>query len=48
MRFMMTVVIDISCPECGQTQSVRKERLGTYRCIECDHTFDQADLEPEV
>lgn len=44
----MTVVVDIACPECGATHSVQKEGLGTYRCTECDTTFSQADVEPEV
>jgi len=44
----MTVVVDIACPKCGETDPVRKEGLGTYRCLECDHTFSQTDVEPEV
>jgi len=44
---VMTVVVDIACPKCGETDPVRKEGLGTYRCIECDHTFSQTDVEPE-
>jgi|GEM_PF-1791257 len=39
-------VIDISCPECGSTGSVRKERIGTYRCTECGFEFDHEDLDP--
>ncbi len=42
----MTVVVDISCPKCGQTDPVRKESLATYRCIDCDHSFSQTDVEP--
>ena len=39
-------VIDIACPDCGRTGSVRKERIGTYRCAECGHEFDHSDLDP--
>jgi rubredoxin len=39
-------VIDISCPACGRIDSVRKERLGSYRCTECGHEFDHEELDP--
>jgi len=39
-------VIDIACPECGRVGPVRKEGIGTYRCTECGHEFDPADLDP--
>lgn len=39
-------VIDISCPDCGRTGSVRKEQIGTYRCTECGLAFDHEDLDP--
>lgn len=39
-------VIDIGCPSCGNTGSVRKERIGTYRCTECGHEFDHTELDP--
>lgn len=42
----MTAVIDIDCPECGQTESVQKEGLATYVCRDCDIQFDQSDVEP--
>jgi ribosomal protein L37AE/L43A len=38
-------VIDIACPSCGSVGSVRKERIGTYRCDECGHEFDHTDLD---
>lgn len=39
-------VIDISCPSCGSTDAVRKERIGTYRCDACGHEFEHGDLDP--
>lgn len=42
----MTVVIDISCPICEQTGTVRKVGIGTYRCVDCDREFSQADVRP--
>ena len=39
-------VIDIACPACGRTGSVRKVRIGTYRCDDCGHEFDHSDLDP--
>jgi ribosomal protein L37AE/L43A len=42
----VTAVIDISCPECGRTDAVQKEGLGTYRCTECGAEFDQGAIEP--
>ncbi|MFB6361791.1 MAG: hypothetical protein ABEH59_10790 [Halobacteriales archaeon] len=42
----MTVVVDISCPECGETRAVRKVSIGRYRCEECGATFDQAAVDP--
>jgi len=41
----MTIVVDIACPNCGRTDTVRKEGLGTYRCAECGHEFTQEDIE---
>jgi ribosomal protein L37AE/L43A len=42
----MTVVVDISCPECGETQAVRKVGIGRYECGECGATFDETQVEP--
>ena len=39
-------VIDIACPSCGSTGSVRKVRIGTYRCTSCGHEFDHTDVDP--
>ena len=39
-------VIDIACPECGATGSVRKERIGTYVCTDCGYEFDHTDIDP--
>lgn len=39
-------VIDISCPSCGSEEGVRKEGIGTYRCVECGHEFDHDALDP--
>jgi len=43
----MSVLIDIACPECGRTQSVRKVALDRYRCEECCVEFSQEDVLPE-
>ena len=43
----MTVVVDIPCPNCGETRDVTKEGLATYRCGSCGTEFDQGDVEPE-
>ncbi|MFB6173719.1 MAG: hypothetical protein ABEI39_03675 [Halobacteriales archaeon] len=40
----MTIVLDISCPECGQSEPVRKVGLATYRCTECGIEFDHEDV----
>ena len=45
-RAGMTVVVDISCPACGEQQAVHKVGLGRYACDECGHDFDHADVEP--
>lgn len=42
----MTVVVDISCPFCGESDDVQKLDLSTYRCGECGEEFSQADVEP--
>lgn len=42
----MTVVVDISCPECGETQSVRKVGIGRYECGACGATFDGTAVGP--
>ena len=42
----MTVVVDISCPNCERTQTVRKIEIDRYRCEECGEEFDQADVLP--
>lgn len=42
----MTVVVDISCPECGETQAVRKVGIGRYECTECGATFDETEVQP--
>ena len=40
----MTVLVDIECPDCGSTASVRKVGIGTYRCGECGREFTEADV----
>lgn len=40
----MTILVDIGCPDCGRTESVRKVGIGTYRCVECGREFTEADL----
>lgn len=40
----MTVVVDIPCPRCNQSESVRKQSIGTYRCAECGFEFGPEDL----
>ena len=42
----MTVVVDIACPECGETRAVRKVGIGRYECTECGASFDQTEIEP--
>jgi ribosomal protein L37AE/L43A len=42
----MTVLVDISCPECGETRAVRKVSIGQYKCDECGATFDQTAIDP--
>lgn len=42
----MTVVVDISCPECGETEAVRKVAIGQYECDECGATFEHTEVEP--
>lgn len=42
----MTLVVDISCPECGRTDPVQKEGIATYRCTACEFEFSQEDVEP--
>lgn len=42
----MTVVVDIDCPACGETQSVRKVGIGRYECGECGNAFDQSAVGP--
>lgn len=44
----MTVLVDISCPECGETRAVRKVSIGQYRCEECGATFDQSAVDPSA
>ncbi len=41
----MTVLVDISCPECGLTEPVRKLQIGRYRCAECGFEFTQDDID---
>lgn len=43
----MSLLVDISCPECGRTDTVRKVGLDLYRCTECDHEFSQEDILPD-
>jgi ribosomal protein L37AE/L43A len=42
----MTVLVDIDCPECGRTATVRKLALGRYRCGDCGTEFSQEDVLP--
>lgn len=42
----MTVVIDIECPECGQSSPLQKVGIATYRCADCDTTFGRDEAEP--
>lgn len=43
----MTILVDISCPECGQTEPVRKLKIGQYRCTDCELDFTQTDIDLE-
>lgn len=38
----MTLLVDISCPDCGRTDPVRKRDLGRYYCEACDRTFTES------
>ncbi|MFB6164944.1 MAG: hypothetical protein ABEJ31_07280 [Haloarculaceae archaeon] len=40
----MTLVVDISCPDCDRVRSVVKVAIGEYRCTDCGCEFTQADL----
>jgi ribosomal protein L37AE/L43A len=40
----MTLLVDIGCPDCGRTGSVRKRGLGRYYCTECDREFTQGEV----
>jgi len=42
----MTVLVDISCPECGETRAVKKVSLDQYECGECGAIFDQTAIDP--
>lgn len=42
----MTVVVDISCPECGESEAVRKVGIGRYACDECGARFDHTEVRP--
>lgn len=42
----MTIVVDISCPACGEQQALRKVGLGRYSCGACGHDFDQTEVRP--
>lgn len=42
----MTSVIDIACPSCGRTESVRKYDLDEYRCEHCGTSFGADDVVP--
>lgn len=42
----MTVVVDIACPECGETDAVRKIGIGRYECQECETRFDDTEVSP--
>lgn len=39
-------VIDIDCPGCGRSDSVRKAGIGAYRCTACDREFDHEAIDP--
>lgn len=41
----MTVVVDIACPECGETQAVRKVGIGRYECHACGTAFDATEVD---
>jgi ribosomal protein L37AE/L43A len=41
----VTTVVDISCPECGNAESLEKLKLGLYRCRDCGTEFGQGDLD---
>lgn len=43
--FPMTVVVDIPCPDCGETKAIRKLGIAAYRCDECGCEFDQTDID---
>lgn len=42
----MSRVVDIECPECGSSTSLQKVEIGSYRCVDCDVTFDHGDASP--
>jgi len=42
----MTVVVDIACPNCERTRTVRKVAIDRYRCDDCGEEFGQGDVVP--
>lgn len=42
----MTVVVDIPCPACGETEAVRKVGIGQYECGACGTSFDDSQVRP--
>jgi ribosomal protein L37AE/L43A len=37
-------VLDIACPDCGETENVEKEAVDRYRCRECGGRFTHEDV----
>lgn len=40
----MPTVHDIHCPECNAASPVLKEGLDTYRCTDCELSFELRDV----
>lgn len=44
----MTAVVDVSCPDCGETGTVAKVALGEYRCEDCGAEFGPEEVVPDA
>jgi ribosomal protein L37AE/L43A len=42
----VTLVVDIACPSCGRTRTLRKVAIGTYRCGDCGRAFTEGEIDP--
>jgi ribosomal protein L37AE/L43A len=44
----VTLVVDIACPSCDRTQTLRKVAIGTYRCGDCGREFSREEIDPSL